>query len=266
VTVSRPPVVVRTTAPGDVDAVIELCRRVYPDSPPWTREQLESHQRVFREGQFVAVESDTGRVVGMAASLVIRWRTYHIAGSWRDFTAHGMFANHDLRGRTLYGAEVLVDPAVQRRGVGSALYRARRALVERRALLRIRAGARLRGYHRHAARMSAAEYVIAVVGGRLKDATLSFQLRHGFDVIAVVSGYLRHDPESLGWAAVIEWLNPAVARPADRADRDPRFAPPLPPPQHSQQREGGERRKRHHAEGGRVPERRRQPPDRESRP
>jgi hypothetical protein len=27
-------------------------------------------------------------------------------------------------------------------------------------------------------------------------------------VLAVVSGYLRHDPESLGFAAVIEWLNP----------------------------------------------------------
>jgi hypothetical protein len=29
-------------------------------------------------------------------------------------------------------------------------------------------------------------------------------------VIGVVSNYLRHDPESLGYAAVIEWLNAAV--------------------------------------------------------
>jgi hypothetical protein len=39
----------------------------------------------------------------------------------------------------------------------------------------------------------------------------------------VVQGYLRHDPESLGHAAVIEWLNPQVARPEDAAGRDPRF-------------------------------------------
>jgi hypothetical protein len=48
------------------------------------------------------------------------------------------------------------------------------------------------------------------VQGELSDPTLSFQLRRGFRVLATVSGYLRHDPESLGYAAVIEWLNPEV--------------------------------------------------------
>lgn len=218
--------VVRPTGSQDIDPIIALCRRVYPESEPWRREQLESHQRVFPEGQFVAVDPESGRVLGMAASLVIRWRSYKIRSNWRDFTAHGMFTNHNPTGRTLYGAEVIVDPEIQRRGVGSALYAARRALVERRGLLRIRAGGRLRGYHRYAAKMSAPDYVIGVVHGRLHDPTLSFQLRHGFEVIAVVSGYLRKDPESLGWAAVIEWLNPAVARPGDSSDRDRRYIRP----------------------------------------
>lgn len=222
-TAPRPPVVVRHTGPQDIDPIIALCRRVYPESEPWRRDQLESHQRVFGEGQFVAVDPADGRVLGMAASLVIRWRSYKISANWRDFTAHGMFTNHNPTGRTLYGAEVIVDPAIQRRGVGSALYTARRALVERLGLLRIRAGARLRGYHKHAAKMSAPDYVIGVVHGRLHDPTLSFQIRHGFEVIAVVESYLRKDPESLGWAAVIEWLNPAVARPGDSSDRDRRY-------------------------------------------
>ena len=75
--------------------------------------------------------------------------------------------------------------------------------------------------------MSPDEYVAAVVGGRLKDATLSFQLREGFKVISVVSEYLKFDPESLGFAAVIEWLNPAVA-PPEEFDRQARsiLAPP----------------------------------------
>jgi hypothetical protein len=75
-------------------------------------------------------------------------------------------------------------------------------------LLRIRAGGRLRGYHRHAATMSAREYVDAVVKGTLSDPTLSFQLAQGFRVLGVVKHYLEPDPESLGYAAVIEWLNP----------------------------------------------------------
>jgi ribosomal protein S18 acetylase RimI-like enzyme len=213
-------IVVSNTQPADIEAVIELTRAVYAHSAPWTREQLESHLSVFPEGQFVAVEHPGGRVVGMAASLIVLWDDYEIHGSWREFTAHGHFTNHDPQnGRTLYGAEVMVHPDYQRRGIGKQLYRARFELAKRLGLLRIRAGARLRGYHQHAGSMSAVEYVSRILRGELRDPTLSFQLRQGFEVIAVVSDYLRNDPESLGYAAVIEWLNPAVAKPEDHAAR-----------------------------------------------
>ncbi len=192
--------------------MIDLCSAVYPASPAWTAAHLESHLRVFPEGQFVAVERERGTIVGMAASLIVLWDDYTVSTSWRDFTDHGMFTNHDpARGRTLYGAEVMVDPRCQGMGIGTALYAAREALVRRLGLLRIRAGSRLRGYHRYADRLSPGEYVERVVAGELRDPTLSFQLHRGFRVLAVVSGYLRHDPESLGHAAVIEWLNPEVA-------------------------------------------------------
>ena len=220
------PIVVRTTRSEDFPGIVALCRRVYPESPPWGPAQLTSHLAVFPQGQFVAVDSATGTVVGMAASLIVRWDDYETSGTWRDFTNHGYFTNHDPEtGRTLYGAEVMVDPALQRRGVGRKLYAARRALADRLGLLRIRAGARLRGYHRVAARVNPEDYVVRVINGTLRDPTLTFQLREGFQVIAVVSGYLRNDPESLGWAAVIEWLNPRVATPADAAGRDLRFVP-----------------------------------------
>ena len=207
---------VRNTQPGDIPGIVELSRAVYPGSPPWSVEQLESHLSVFPEGQFVAVEHPSQRILGVAASLIVLWDDYDHQTNWRDFTDHGYFTNHDpQRGRTLYGAEAMVRPACQGCGIGKQLYRARRELTERLGLLRIRAGARLRGYHRHAGRMSAEEYVIQVIRGELGDPTLSFQLRRGFVVLAVVSAYLRHDPESLGHAAVIEWLNPKVAKAAD---------------------------------------------------
>jgi GNAT superfamily N-acetyltransferase len=155
----------------------------------------------------VAAERSSGRIVGAAASLIVRWDDYDMHTTWREMTASGTFANHDPTGRTLYGAEVMVHPDLQGRGVGKALYRARRDLVRRLGLLRIRAGARLRGYAAHAHRMTAEEYVAAVVSGRLTDPTLTFQLRQGFRVLAVVANYLRFDPDSLGHAAVIEWVN-----------------------------------------------------------
>ncbi len=207
----KPAIVVRATTPGDFSGIIALCRRVYPKSHPWTEEQLSSHLSMFAEGQFVAVDPANGAVVGMAASLIVSWDDYEMDGNWRDFTDVGRFTNHDTSGRTLYGAEVMVDPTIQRRGVGSKLYAARRGLVERLGLLRIRAGARLRGYGKVAAEMSPEQYARKVESGELDGPTLSFQLSHGFKVIAVVGNYLRDDPESQGYAAVIEWLNPRAA-------------------------------------------------------
>lgn len=225
-----PKIFVRQTRTNDFAGIEALCREVYAQSVPWSEIQLSSHLEVFPEGQFVAVESGSERVVGMAASLIILWDDYDAKMDWEAFTDRGMFRNHDpARGRTLYGAEVMVNPHLQRRGIGKKLYQARRELCIRLGLLRIRAGARLRDYHRYAHRMSAEDYVIRVVQKKLTDPTLSFQLREGFEVIGVVDDYLHHDPESQGHAAIIEWLNPDVATAADFAGRDPRFARLLAP-------------------------------------
>lgn len=198
-------VVVRPSRPADDRAVIALSRRCYPHDEPWTRAELDSQRAVFPAGQLVAEDALRGEVVGMAASLVVRWDDYDIADSWRDFTDHGRFTNHDPLGRTLYGAEIMVSPDRRRQGVGSRLYDAREALVEELGLDRIRAGARLGDYARHAERWGPEEYVENVVAGRVADPTLSFQLHRGFRVLAVVPEYLKRDPASLGWAAVVEW-------------------------------------------------------------
>lgn len=225
-------VAVRNTHPDDIPAIVELCATVYRDAPPYTERQLRSHLQIFPEGQFVAVEDETSRVVGMAASLIVLWDDYDIDTSWRDMTDGGMFTNYDPTGHTLYGAEVMVHPEMQRRGVGRKIYAARKELTRRLNLKRIRAGARLRGYHRYASELTADEYVRKVVKREIADPTLSFQLKAGFRVIAVVSGYLQHDPESLGYAAVIEWLNHHVATRSDYIKRDPQFGRPRLRPTH----------------------------------
>ncbi len=215
---------VRNTSPEDFEQIIEMTRSVYHDSPSWSVVQLTSHLEVFPHGQFVAVEEGSSRVLGMAASLIVSWDDYDMTTSWRDFTEHGTFRNHNSAGRTLYGAEVMVRPNEQGRGVGKKLYKARRALVRQLGLLRIRAGARLSGYHRYAERLTAEQYVLRVMSGDLSDPTLSFQLKQGFVPLAVAPDYLHHDPESLGYAAVIEWLNPEVATAYDFNVRHTSFA------------------------------------------
>ena len=161
----------------------------------------------------VIEEREIKKVVGFAASLIIDRNDYDWATPWRIFTDDGMFTNHDPeKGTTLYGAEIMVHPDAQGTGAGSELYRAREALVRRMGLKRIRAGARLRGYHQYSQSMSAEDYVRAVERKKIWDPTLSFQLNRGFSVVRVVSNYLKYDPESLGFAAIIEWANPDVAK------------------------------------------------------
>ena len=217
-------VIVRQTRPADFDGIISLCRRVYQGAGPWKEEQLRSHVDLFPDGQLVAVDPETGAIVGMAASLVLFWDDYDITDSWKDFTDGGYFRNHDpKRGRTLYGAEVMVDPEWRGQGVGKLMYDARTELVKRLRLLRIRAGARLRGFHRYSQEMSAPQYVEKVCRGEVSDPTLTFQLKGGFRVLGVVENYLASDPESLGHAAIIEWLNPDVATAQDYAAQPERF-------------------------------------------
>jgi len=224
------PVVVRPLRESDFEPIIAINKEHYPDQQPWTAEHFRSHLRVFPEGQLVAELPDQGGCVGgYAASLIINWEDYRFDANWDLFTDHGMFTNHDpVQGRTLYGADVMVDPTMQGRGIGKAIYEARFDLCRRLNLRRIRAGARLIGYHRYADQMSAEQYVLKVIRKELGDPTLSFQLKRGFRVIAVVSDYLRRDAKSLGYAAVIEWINHRVAQPPDYRRRDPKFGRPRP--------------------------------------
>jgi ribosomal protein S18 acetylase RimI-like enzyme len=227
---------IRHTQPRDVAGIVELCQQVYPDTPPWRPEQLHSHLRVFPEGQFVAVLGTEERVVGMGASCIVFWDHYHMLDSWETFTADGMFTNHDpVQGRTLYGAEIIVDPELQGHGIGGRLWGAQRALAEHWQLLRIRGGGRLRDYHAYADQMTAADYVLQVVQGLMWDRTLSVWLHEGCHVLAVVPHYLSDDPETLGYAAVTEWLNPQLVQPEHYAGRPTAYLHPaaqtLPPGQ-----------------------------------
>jgi len=198
---------VGNTLPEDFNGIIELTKVVYPSSVPWTEEQLLSHHTLFPEGQLAAYEKSTGKVVGMAASLILDWDDYDADQSWRDFTKSGMFTNHDpVNGKTLYGAEVMVHPDYRGKKIGKLLYEARRQIVYRLGLKRIRAGARMRGYGTYVNELSPKEYADKVAAFEIYDPTVSFQLKQGFKIIGLVDNYLRQDPESMGHAAIIEWV------------------------------------------------------------
>jgi len=112
---------VRQMTMDDVPGVIELQVRAFPGLPPWRPDQLERHLDIFPEGQLV-VSDAAGRILGSASSLIIDWDDYAESANWSSITGDGSFATHNSFGKTLYGADMGVDPEARKQGIGALLY------------------------------------------------------------------------------------------------------------------------------------------------
>ena len=201
---------VRNTTQEDIPKIVELQKESFPYLARygniWRPEELQSHLRVFPEGQFVAVEPD-GTVVGSASTLVVLLDTEYAEHTWQGITANGMFTNHNPNGDSLYGADISTHPKYRHEGIGSMLYDTRKEVVIRLNLRRMIGGGRLFNYCEHADNMSALEYAQKVISGELRDPVLSFELANGFRFIKILPNYL-DDVRSLNYASFIEWVNP----------------------------------------------------------
>ncbi|MEI6539258.1 MAG: GNAT family N-acetyltransferase [Planctomycetota bacterium] len=198
----------------DYPAISAICEAVYPTERPYTSDELAAHHRVFPEGQFVVVHDNVGAVVGTHCTLLLRITDFYLDDSWDVLTSGGSFTDHDPAGHTLYGADLMVHPAHQHHGIGRALTVAARVLVREKGLWRSTGGSRLPGFHRFANVMSAEEYIAAVKRGEVVDSVLTAHLHDGWDAVTAIQGYLPNDGESVGWAAVIQWINPDCPPPA----------------------------------------------------
>jgi GNAT superfamily N-acetyltransferase len=199
-------IIVRQTRVSDIKPLIDLQKRVYPTIPSWREDLLQHQLEVFSRGQLVAEAN--GHLVGAASSLVVSWDEWEVQHTWQEITARGSFDTHNPHGLTLYAAEVFVNPEFRSSGIGHALYQERRRLCRKFNLKRIIACGRLPGYHHYADQMSVELYAQKVIWGDIHDPVLSFQLHEGFNYCGTVSGYIPEDQESLGYAALIVWLNP----------------------------------------------------------
>jgi predicted amidohydrolase/GNAT superfamily N-acetyltransferase len=222
---SGSPIQIRQATSADVPALVALNRAAYPtlaeDNIVWAPSHLESHQRIFPQGQLVA-ELD-GRIMGAVATLIVDLGPNPLRDhTWAGITDSGYFTNHNPQGDTLYGADIYVHSDARGKGIGAALYERRRQLCQQLNLRRILLGGRLWNYFEHADEMSAQEYASRVAAGELRDLVLSFQLREGFSLRAVMPHYLK-DSHSQNHASLLEWINPEY-KPLGHKDRKVRVA------------------------------------------
>ncbi len=199
--------VIRNAVPDDVEAIIGLVQRVYPNDLPYNAGMVRGQIGTFPEGQFVVVYE--GEVVGYAAGFVIDEKTAMGQHRWEEISGGGYGSRHDPNGDWLYGMEVCVDPSRRRLRIGQRLYDARQRLAEAWELKGIVFGGRMPGWARRRRKYpDPLDYVEAVKEREIDDPVIGFHLRAGFEPIGVLRGYLPGDKESGGHATHMVWRNP----------------------------------------------------------
>ncbi len=164
-----------------------------------------AYAEVFPDGVFVALDGD--RVVGVGAGIFVDFDFAHTQHTIHEITGEDQCRNHDPDGDWYYGTDITVHPDYRRRGIGGRLYELRKDLVQRHNKKGIIAGGHIPGFADHKHELTAAEYVAKVSAGELYDATLTFQIEHGFEARGVLEGYI-DDEGTDGWSALIVWENP----------------------------------------------------------
>lgn len=193
------------------------CERVaFPTAEPGdliNEDDFAAYAQIFPAGVFVVIDDDPPegpQVVGVGAGILVPFDFDHIEHTIWEVAGEHQCMNHRADGDWYYGTDLTVLPSYRGHGIGGRLYDLRKALVQRLGVRGIIAGGHLPGFAAVKDEMSAETYVAEVVAGRRYDATLSFQLRHGFTVEGIIQNYFA-DPAIDNKASLIVWRNPDVA-------------------------------------------------------
>lgn len=197
--------IIRNIEHKDIEKIIELQLVCFPNMDPWLKSQMESHLRIFPEGQ-ICVELD-GEIIGSCSSLIVNFDDYLDQHTYLEITDKGFIRNHNPHGQNLYGMEVMVHPEYRRMKIGRRLYEARKQLAEHMNLKSIIVGGRIPGYHNYSDKMSPREYAEEVLQQNIYDRVLTFQMMNGFTLKRIITNYLMDDDDSMNYAALLEWNN-----------------------------------------------------------
>jgi predicted amidohydrolase/ribosomal protein S18 acetylase RimI-like enzyme len=196
---------IRPLTLDDFEALVEMQHLCFPNMHPWQREQIESQIRIFPEGQ-ICVEID-GRLAASSSSLLLDYDPHLAWHDWKKVADNGYIRNHDPDGDTLYGIEIMVHPEFRGMKLSRRLYDARKELCRERNLARIVIAGRIPGYHQHADKLTAREYIDDVTDKTLYDPVLTAQLANGFILQGIIPNYFPSDVASCGYATFLEWRN-----------------------------------------------------------
>lgn len=193
---------IRQLVPDDGPAAAEIAERCYPFLDPkfrFAEHDVQEHHEVFPAGAFAAVLD--GSLVGFAVGWLMDFDLDDPFHRLEDVMGPDQ---HDPAGDWYYGLDISVDPEVRGKGIGRALYEARKDLVRGLGRRGIVAGGMIPGYRAVQHELSPFEYVAQVVTGERRDPTLSFQLSNGFQVHGLLPRYV-DGTAGRGVATLLVW-------------------------------------------------------------
>ncbi|MEZ6057513.1 MAG: GNAT family N-acetyltransferase [Planctomycetaceae bacterium] len=197
--------VLRQLTIDDFDELLAMQRLCFPGMLPWERDQIESQIQHFPEGQ-LCVEID-GKLAASCSSLILDYDANLAWHDWKKVADSGYIRNHNPKGDTLYGIEMMVHPEFRGMKLSRRLYAARKEVCRSKNLARIIIAGRIPGYGEHADRMTAREYVDDVMDKTLYDPVLTAQISNGFALQGLIPDYFPSDTSSRGFATFLEWRN-----------------------------------------------------------
>lgn len=201
---------IRQAKNEDIPQILSIEDKAWGEKGAASREMVESRIKTFPEGTLIA-ESD-GEIIGVVFTERVDYDFKKDAFTWYEITDNGFIKNsHKPNGNTVYGIDLSVAPSFQHLGIGTKILENIGKLAIRYNVKYGMLGGRIPLYYKHTDKMTAEEYVNAVVntnkGPKSLDPEIEFYKKAGLKIIKVIPNYYK-DPESLDYGILLLWKNP----------------------------------------------------------
>ena len=204
-------VLIRRAELDDALAYAQVQDQEWDESMSAVVSKIESRIATFADGVLVAEHN--GAVVGGMTFIRIDGYDVHDARSWEDITDNGWCTTHQDEGSVLFGVDLSISRHAPR-STAVLMFMAGLELTIREGTERLVWGGRMPRYHRHASKMSAAEYAARKTSrGRYMDPEIELYSKvPGVQIAGVVPEYFK-DWESMNYGVMFNWNNPVVRFP-----------------------------------------------------
>lgn len=198
---------IRNATLKDIPGIMSLVTKVYTVMGGYKKPMLRGQITNYKAGCFVVLLDQ--KIIAYSASLLVDEKVAITPHSWEEITANGYGSTHNAEGDFLYGYETCVDPDIRGFRIGQRIYNARKELVKYNDLKGIIFAGRVPNLRKRRKKVTDInDYILKVQNKEIKDSTLGFHIRNGFNIIGTIANYLPEDTESMAYAVHFRWDNP----------------------------------------------------------